>query len=1825
MDDADTSAEGASIRAREHGGATASARSRRVAARASEGLAARRQPRAASSSPTAFRAQTATSEPPRGDACEADASGDEGSAGGTEPRNAHPPHHTPKGAHAPPPHDGGIRDQLPDAPARARARATATTRPADGDAEEDTGSVLHNKVTDLLKLLKPFEAPEDNHRDLGATLEQFRRMWLTIKVRHELGMAKVARHAFAQAFTANGIGRKIKAAFDAADTEAEALTRTAHRSDKGFWPWRFLEMAVGALHESITNTSEVFVLFAAVWTQTIPPLAAPRVQAAARHLWENVLPPRDGETTPEFIERRADDYESFLFASLDAQDASCTLHASIRSVLGHRDSAQLACFDLAYDRCAKEVGGDPAVPTLQLWRATAQKLRDDAAPPATAFERAPASAGGGRAVAAAATATGAPTPDPDIICYTCGGRGHIARQCPSPPRERSAQDPPGKGGLGAGKARRPYCTTLGECVRVAHFKIEVATAAAPDWPWSERRVPRAIGFVSPTSADAPRMRALYDPGADISLVDAGTAEQLLALGLATRIELKEPIQVCAFDGDEPVAAYGFAIRCENLRLARYASGPWTTVPGASTFAIVPQPFVGFEFLLGTDVLGAAHAVLSLTPAGAAISFAATAANADPPKTPPAAMPQAVQAPPNRRVRRAAARRVATATAPATTAPVSAAPTPPTGAQAQADANRTRPGRRARQSAARRAAREAAAAKALRAFLEGEENTTFRVFSLTYAEPAKKKTSRNKPRRVVGRVELKVPTAEEALDPVQRGEACAVRAFDRICAEFPELFANRKFPPQANWHGENDIRVDPNATPYRAAPYRMPRERAVILQTLLDRLVSANILVEVFNPTWAAPVFIVPKPNSTKPPSDPDAWRVVADWKHLNDATILTAPGEAHARDITEWLSGKVIVSCFDMTGAYFQIANSKRAQELSVIVAPPCKYYAWQRAGMGLVGSLGTLNRFVADTLGPAFNEGWANAYSDNVYFASERDEDHEEHVYRGLRMLAVAGVLLGRSSCQLGVRRVNVLGLAAQLSPDPAAHPGYTTVQFTKVKALIEMSLPRTRQELISQLASLAFYRNYVYMFAERIAPAQALISTRSTPFALTKEAEAAIMDIRHAVAQEPCLLQPQMGRRFRLITDASTHAWGAVLEQEMSDTDPSWHPVMFLGGRWTKAELNYSAYEAENAALVHAAEAAEHYLLGGDGNIVLTDQKPLAHLLAGNRPPQNRSKERKAANDRARLQSFRFEFQYVPGRLNKADALSRYVSGTSDRSAAEIADKLLARQIPSVMCAEAVPPHPFNSATIQALREPAAAAYLDWVDETQRPPSSAWVASVHASRETLHPDRTFSKEQTEVLLIAHHNHESAKSTALRAQTLAQQSGLLARWPTVMADAHDFVRGCPTCQRCNPHGANAAPIPQFLDPTRFFEVVATDFIGPERRGGTGFCADSSVVVLTVMDLYTGYIWTYPAANPTSATAIGGLQHVFAAHGQPERLLSDRGSHFTSAEFQLFLANNNIKHNTSAAGRAQANGRLERQHGPLKEALHRIMEHEGISLEEALPRATFAANTRQSTVHGETPYYLAHGFDHPAGIGRHPPRGVDPRDVQARRARAAECRAMEAALRAADASVPRRAGDLAPDDLVLYKTRKARKADPPWWGPFKVFDVLSDSNVTLVDARGRFKVTNIAQTKTYAIPHGVRAADVSLATGSADFVDTLPAAAAIDDPEFGVPFAVETSAPQPPGARELGRRADSAPAPSVAAPVPTNPVDVVPTFERFLVRNSARANSFKVVVDKHGVLLKDPENPRRDLILDLQSAQAAFPSLFIGDRFVATRRARRAQ
>lgn len=193
--------------------------------------------------------------------------------------------------------------------------------------------------------------------------------------------------------------------------------------------------------------------------------------------------------------------------------------------------------------------------------------------------------------------------------------------------------------------------------------------------------------------------------------------------------------------------------------------------------------------------------------------------------------------------------------------------------------------------------------------------------------------------------------------------------------------------------------------------------------------------------------------------------------------------------------------------------------------------------------------------------------------------------------------------------------------------------------------------------------------------------------------------------------------------------------------------------------------------------------------------------------------------------------------------------------------------------------------------------------------------------------------------------------------------------WPGILSNVESYVRSCEICQsfKTPPGLTNGQlhPIPV----SRIFETLHIDIVGPIKTTTRGY-----KYIITATDAFSKWVYAKPCRDILTKTIINFVEeNILAIHGRPDRIISDRGTQFTSSEWDLFLQEHSIKHNLTSPYHPQSNGIDERVNGTIVRILRAYVDGEQSDWDIKLKWAVLTYNT---TCHDSTdysPYEVMHG------------------------------------------------------------------------------------------------------------------------------------------------------------------------------------------------------------------------------------------------------------
>jgi hypothetical protein len=880
--------------------------------------------------------------------------------------------------------------------------------------------------------------------------------------------------------------------------------------------------------------------------------------------------------------------------------------------------------------------------------------------------------------------------------------------------------------------------------------------------------------------------------------------------------------------------------------------------------------------------------------------------------------------------------------------------------------------------------------------------------------------------------------------------------------------------------DHAIELEPGALPPSRPTYRMSFQELEELEKQLKEYVG-NGWIRPSQSPYGAPILFVKKKDGTT--------RMCTDYRALNKITKKNVYPLPRIDELLDRLQGAKFFTKIDLRQGYHQIRIKEDDVEKTAF-RTRYGHYEYTVLPFGLTNAPATFMGLMNEVFRPLLDKSVV-VYLDDILIYSRSWEDHKRHVAEVLQRLREHKLYAKASKCEFGKVEVEFLGHIVTQSG--------VKVDAKKVEAVRSWPLPLNIHDLRAFLGLSNYYRRFVRNYSKLTLPLTRLLK-KGVAVEMGEVEVEAFEAVKDALTSTPVLAvaDPHLG--YRIVTDASDFAIGAILLQDQGE---GWQPIAYESRKLQPAELRRNVYEKEMLAVLHSLKAWRCYVEGRPIELV-TDHESLKWLLT------QKELDRQQAKWVQTLSQFDIDIVYRPGRVNPADALSRHPAHRlSAVSVVQTAPELLQRFAAGY---EADP-------LFQAVLPPATADFdpdggtSNLAAVPRRIGSPDHLPPAQYSNRYLKQGQLWYREDGGSYRICVPEDPQLRQLVLREShdaPLGAHFGIdktmwrleqTFTWPGMAGDVREYVRTCDQCQRNKPPGGRTRGLLQPLPiPTNPWEEVSLDFITGLPRTKAGHDA-----ILVVVDRLTKWGYFIPTSITIDAKETARLFHdlVFARHGMPRRLVSDRDTRFTSHFWQAFFSAMGTSLAMSTSYHPQTDGQTERVNRVLEEALRGYVGALQTDWDHQLPSLQFAYNTARHVSTGETPFFLNYGRHPivPAGLMGVPPPIGDNRQVPAaddfvrglKEALSTATRSLERSVarqkRLADTR--RQDQEYLVGDMVLLSTANlalprnlTRKLAKLYDGPFQVLERVGQNAYRLeLPASVRLHpVFNVSQLRPYRQP-----------------------------------------------------------------------------------------------------------------------------------------------
>jgi hypothetical protein len=402
-------------------------------------------------------------------------------------------------------------------------------------------------------------------------------------------------------------------------------------------------------------------------------------------------------------------------------------------------------------------------------------------------------------------------------------------------------------------------------------------------------------------------------------------------------------------------------------------------------------------------------------------------------------------------------------------------------------------------------------------------------------------------------------------------------------------ASHRLPQHQPW--DHVIKLKPGASMKNCSIYRLTPKESLALKEYIEEHKRKGYIRPSKSP-MASPFFFVDKKDGKLCP--------VQDYRVLNDIMIKNAAPLPLIPELIDKLGSARYFTKLDISWGYNNICI-KEGDEYKAAFKTPLGLFEPTVMTFGLCNAPATFQTFMNNIFEDMIDEGHVIVYLDDILIFAEDTATLDKLTHDVLSHLEKHDLFLKPEKCVFAQTSIEYLGIViteGQVKMDPA-----------KVAGIANWPTPKMVKNIQAFLGFCNFYRHFIEGFSDIARPLTDL-TRKDVPFCWTKPQETAFQTLIQAFTTAPVLALPDHSKPFRLITDASDFATGAILEQPNALN--RWHPVAYHSKTLQPAECNYEIHDKELLAIVRALQVFRHYLEGWEDPLeILSDHGNLVYFM--------------------------------------------------------------------------------------------------------------------------------------------------------------------------------------------------------------------------------------------------------------------------------------------------------------------------------------------------------------------------------------------------------------------------------------------------------------------------------------------------------------------------------------------------------------------------------------------------------------------------------------
>lgn len=269
----------------------------------------------------------------------------------------------------------------------------------------------------------------------------------------------------------------------------------------------------------------------------------------------------------------------------------------------------------------------------------------------------------------------------------------------------------------------------------------------------------------------------------------------------------------------------------------------------------------------------------------------------------------------------------------------------------------------------------------------------------------------------------------------------------------------------------------NIKSYRPPEYGNKKE----IEKQINEMLTKNIIEKSDSP-YNAPVWVVPKKLDA---SGQKKWRIVIDFRKLNEQTDRDAYPLPNVDEILDQLGNAKFFSALDLSSGFHQIPMNKDSKKYTAFSTPQGHFH-YNRMPFGLKNAPATFQRMMDTALRGLINK-HCFVYLDDIIIFGSTIQEHNTNLAMVLQRLRELRLKIQPDKCEFLKPELEYLGhlvTAEGIKPNPK-----------KLEAVKNFKIPKTPTQVKSFLGLSGYYRKFVKNFS-KIAKPLTELTKKDKPF---------------------------------------------------------------------------------------------------------------------------------------------------------------------------------------------------------------------------------------------------------------------------------------------------------------------------------------------------------------------------------------------------------------------------------------------------------------------------------------------------------------------------------------------------------------------------------------------------------------------------------------------------------------------------------------------------------------------------------------------------------